>query len=403
MPRFRFTAMTADGDPFSGEMEAPSREAVVARLQASGHLPLQLHGETAAGMRARPLFGRRRAVSEADVAFATRKLATLLRAGVALDGALGMLVTLTPHGSLRRALEQVRARVQGGAPLSDALEHEGCFGRFYVSTLRAGEASGALDIVLERLAEHLERARRLRANIHSALLYPSILVLVAGLSLILLMAYVVPQFQPLFDGMDRALPVSTRVVFAVAAWLQGYWWLLLGLAGGAGLWLRRQLAEPGFRRHWDGLVLRLPLVADLAIKSEVARFSRGLATLLQNGVALVSALAIVREAFTNAVLRDAMGPVAENLSQGRGLAQPLAETGRFPDLAVHLIRVGEESGRLPEMLGRVAEIYDEELREAVRRLLSVLEPVLILGLGVLIAGIIMSVLVAILSLNEFAM
>jgi general secretion pathway protein F len=299
-------------------------------------------------------------------------------------------------------LERVQEKVRGGSSLADALEAQGAFSRFYLNMIRAGEAGGALEVVLKRLTEFLERSQALRETVTSALIYPIILLSVSALSVIILLTFVVPQFQQLFADAGRALPLATQIVIAVGDGFRHYWWVGAMLIVLLVAILRQQLSQPVSRARWDRWFLSLPLFGDFIAKVETARLSRTLGTLLGNGVSLLNALTIVRETLTNQVLATALGEVAEHVKTGRGLAEPLLEAGSFPKLAVQMIRVGEETGQLQEMLLQVADTYDGEVQTAVKRMLTLLEPALILGLGVIIAGIIMSILVAILSLNELA-
>ena len=406
MARFLYKAISSDGETIQGEMEAPSRTAVIERLQESGHLPI-LADElgSADGRRSwlagTRLFFRPRRMSRDDVALLTRQLSTMLRAGVPLDSALGMLIDLAARGPVRQTLERIRELVHGGASLSDALAAQpGVFGRFYLSMIRAGEASGALEAVLARLCEYFDRSKELRETVKSALVYPAILVVVAGISLIVLVTFVVPQFTPLFEDLGGTLPLATRIVITVAEFVRNYWWLLVMLVVAVYWLIQSQLSDPKTRDAWDAVALKIPLLSDLITKVEVARFSRTLGTLLVNGVPMLAGVSITREILGNRVLANALQKVSVSLEQGRGMATPLLETGCFPSLAVQLVRIGEETGKLEEMLLQIADIYDTEVRDAVKRLLALLEPVLILGMGVLIAAIIMSILVAILSLNE---
>ncbi len=236
----------------------------------------------------------------------------------------------------------------------------------------------------------------------SALIYPIILLTVSALSVIILLTFVVPQFQRLFADAGKTLPLATQIVIAVGDGFRYYWWagaIVIVLIVAA---VRRMLNQPDSRARWDRWLLRAPLFGDLIAKVETARLTRTLGTLLGNGVSLLNALTIVRETLTNQVMASALGEVAEHAKTGRGLAEPLMEAGHFPKLAVQMIRVGEETGQLQEMLIQVADTYDGEVQTAVKRLLTLLEPALILGLGAVVAGIIMSILVAILSLNELA-
>ena len=405
MPRYRYEAVDAAGEVLHDELEAASPEAAVERLRDQGFLPLSVaeaRGGLLGGGLGQPLFSRRRTLSRKAVTLLTQQLSSLLHAGMPLDRALTILISVTDDPQTRPLLERVQEKVRGGASLADALEVQGVFSRFYLNMIRAGEAGGALDVVLKRLTEFLERSQALRETVTSALIYPIILLSVSALSVIILLTFVVPQFERLFADAGKALPLATQIVIAAGDGFRHYWWvgaIVIALLTGA---MRRQLIHPESRIRWDRRFLRLPLFGDLIAKVETARMARTLGTLLGNGVSLLNALTIVRETLTNQVLVTELGAVAEHVKSGRGLADPLQETGGFPKLAVQMIRVGEETGQLQEMLLQVADTYDAEVGTAVKRMLTLLEPALILGLGVIIAGIIMSILVAILSLNELA-
>jgi general secretion pathway protein F len=264
----------------------------------------------------------------------------------------------------------------------------------------AGEAGGALDIVLQKLSDYLERSAEMRSTIISALIYPVILFVIAILSVIALMVFVVPQFVPLFEDVGQALPFSTQVVFGTAEIFQMYWWLFPIVIVGV-LWgFQTYLKNPAKHLQWDTFLLSLPLYGDLIGKIEVSRFSRTLGTLLSNGVPLLTAVSIVREVINNRAIAEIIQNVTDKLEQGGRLADALNKSQIFPQLAVQLIQVGEETGQLESMLLKIAKIYDQETNASIKRLLTLIEPVLILGLGGLIAVIIISILVAILGLNE---
>jgi general secretion pathway protein F len=236
--------------------------------------------------------------------------------------------------------------------------------------------------------------------VRSALIYPTILIFVAVASIMILLIYVVPQFQSTFAQAGKALPIPTQVVIAVGTFLRNWWWALIPGAALAVLWFRRRGRTPAVRRVRDTRMLRMPLVGDLIAKVEIARFARTLATLLANGVTLLAGLSIVKETMGNVVLQNALDGVTAKLREGKGFGRPLAETGLFPRLATQMILVGEESGRLEEMLGRVADVYDREVATAIKRFLAVLEPVLILGLAVLVGGIVFSILLGVMGMSE---
>ena len=405
MPRYRYEAVDAAGETLRDELEAPTPDAAVEQLRDRGLLPLSVNeakGGLFRGGLGQPLFSKRRALSRKAIGLFTQQLASLLGAGMPLDRALTILIGVAEDEQSKTLLERVQEKVRGGSALADALEAQGAFSRFYLNMIRAGEAGGALETVLKRLNEFLERSQALRETVTSALIYPTILLTVAALSVIILLTFVVPQFERLFADAGKALPLATQIVIAIGNGFQHYWWAGLLVIGLIVMTVRRQLSQPENRARWDHWLLRLPLIGDLIAKVETARLSRTLGTLLGNGVSLLNALTIVRETLSNQVLAVALGEVAEHAKTGRGLAEPLLETGNFPKLAVQMIRVGEETGQLQEMLIQVADTYDSEVQTAVKRLLTLLEPVLILGLGVVIAAIIMSILVAILSLNELA-
>jgi general secretion pathway protein F len=405
MPRYRYEAVDNAGEMLRDEIEAPTLEAAVERLRDQGLLPLSVNAAKGGFLHSglsQPWFSKRRALSRKSVTLLTQQLANLLHAGMPLDRALTILISVSEDEQSQTLLERVQEKVRGGSSLADALEAQNAFSRFYLNMIRAGEAGGAMEVVLKRLTEFLERSQALRETVTSALIYPVILLSVSALSVIILLTFVVPQFQQLFADAGKALPLATQIVIAVGDGFRHYWWvgaLLLVLLVAA---LRQQLRQPVSRARWDRWFLNLPLFGDFIAKVETARLSRTLGTLLGNGVSLLNALTIVRETMTNQVLATALGEVAEHVKTGRGLAEPLLEAGDFPKLAVQMIRVGEETGQLQEMLLQVADTYDGEVQTAVKRLLTLLEPALILGLGVIIAGIIMSILVAILSLNELA-
>jgi general secretion pathway protein F len=408
MPLYSYRAVTPAGDVSSGELEAANESEIVDRLRDQGLMPMQvaqtLGGAAPSGRPAKTprtrLFAPKR-VSSDNVLALTRELATLLRAGLPLDRALELLISLAPSIPVATMLQGIRDEVRGGKSLSQALDaRREVFSRFYVNIVRAGEAGGALGTVLQRLAETMERNKELRDSVRSALIYPTILVFVAVASIMVLLVFVVPQFQSTFAQAGKALPVPTQVVIVVGSFLRDWWWAALPalvlLAG----WFRRRGRSPGVRRVRDGRLLRMPLLGDLIAKVEIARFARTLSTLLANGVTLLGGLSIVKETMGNVVLSTALDGVIAKLREGKGFGRPLAETGLYPRLATQMILVGEESGRLEEMLGRVADVYDREVATSIKRFLAVLEPVLILGLAVMVGGIVFSILLGVMGMSE---
>lgn len=399
MPAFRYQAVGADGNLLDGDMEGRAQEEVVQRLQTMGYIPIRVE-EVAAGGGGFGWRGRKR-LRQDDVAIFTQELATLLRAGLPLDRALAVAISLAENDAVRDLLSLIREDVRAGSTLHAAMEaRTGVFSRLYLNMIRAGEAGGALAVVMARLSEFMERAKELKETVKSAMVYPVILVMVAVLSVVVLLMFVVPQFSQMFAESGKALPLPTQIVIGLGDFFRHYWWALL--LGGYLLYafFRRQMAQPAARYRWDARFLAMPLVGELVARIEVARFSRTLATLLANGVTLLAALSIVKDTLTNTFMAGRLDQVITQLREGRGLGRPLQETGVFPGLAVHMVMVGEETGRLQEMLFQVADVFDREVQRTVKRMLGLMEPVLILGLGLIIGGIIMSILVAILSVNE---
>ncbi|ATG75698.1 general secretion pathway protein GspF [Zobellella denitrificans] len=403
MALFYFKAVSQSGEVQEGRLEGADQQAIVLQLQQRGLIPLSVEpadGRSAASSGLGLRLGRKR-VGERQIQALTQDLAALLKAGVPLERAFGIMIQVRDKGDDIRLLGQIREGIQRGQTLSAVLaEQDAAFSPFYLNMVRAAEVSGNLEQGLSDLALYLERSRLLREKAMSALIYPIILLLVSAVSLLIILTYVIPQFQQLFADMGQAMPLATRVVIGAAEFLRdmGPWLLLLILLGL--IYGRRQLAKPDQRLAWDGLLLRLPLAGELIRRLEVARFSRSLGTLMKGGVPLLSALNIARDTVGNQLLANTLMEAAGSLKEGRRLAEPLQASGQFPPLAIQMIRVGEETGQLEDMLLKVADTYDREVENAIHRLLTILEPVLIVGLGVVIAGIIISILVAILGISE---
>jgi general secretion pathway protein F len=405
MPVFHYKAATTNGDVVQGEMEAADQDAVIRQLQAQGHIPIRAEEVTRAAAAGTPraISFQRRRPGRADVNVFTIELATLLQAGLPLDKALEMLVNLAEKASFQGVLEDLLKDVRGGAFLSVALEsHERLFSPFYRNMVKAGEASGALDAALARLAEFMDRSRELRDSIVSALLYPTVLVMVGIVSMGIILGMVIPRISEMFVEAGQKLPWFTQVVVATGGFVQDYWWGMALAVVAVYFFARQQYADPISRLRWDGRLLALPLIGALISRLEAARFTRTLGTLLGNGVPLLDAIAIAKEVVSNQLIAEGIRRVTERVRQGEGLARPLTEARVFPPLAGHLMQVGEETGSLEAMLVQLAQIYEREVQSALRRLMAVLEPALILGLAVIIAAIILSIVMAIMSINELA-
>ncbi len=405
MPLYRYKAVTDPGDILEGDMEAPNRAAVIDHLRAQGYLPIRADEAAAGGLLAllKRDIGRRRVLSHRDKTMIIRETATLLRAGLPVDQTLDVLVKFAEKPAARDVLKRVVDKVRGGTALADAMAAQGdTFDRFSIGMVRAGEAGGALDVALTRTADFMERSQKARQSFKSALLYPAILLLSAVVSIAIMVTVVIPNFQQIFTDAGFDLPLPTRIVMGAGTAAQRFWWLpLVLIAGAAAIISARRRTSEG-RVDLARRLLRVPLIGDLLTKAEVARFGFTLGMLLANGVPLVAALAVAREAVDNAAIAAAVSEVEKQVKEGKSFAVPLAESGMFPTLATHLVRIGEESGKLEDMLFRVADIYDGEVQRATQRLLTLLVPVLTLVMAVLIGGIIISILMPMLSISQLA-
>lgn len=403
MASFNFKSVTHEGEVVQGVLEAFDRQAAVRLIHGQGQVPIRVEQSDQATGRGRgSLRLQRKKVGHGQITAFTREMATLLKSGQPIDGALSILMSIAGEQSRFSVhLGCIRDALKGGQSFSDALAGEtGLFSNFYVQMVRAGESGGALERVMSRLALHLERTKEVRDSLVSALIYPLILLCVALTSMMILMTYVIPQFRDLFNDMGQALPLSTQITMAVASTLQDYGWLMgMGIIGLI-LYFRWQLGQRLSAKRWHNRLLKLPLFGAIVKQVEAARFCRTLGTLLENGVPLLRSVAIVKETIGNRVIADGMDHVVSSLKSGRRLADPLAEHARFPPFVLQMIRIGEESGQLEPMLMQTADILDQETQTLIKRALSLVEPIMILVLGVMIAGVVMSILVAILGVNQ---
>jgi general secretion pathway protein F len=401
MPAFRYKAVAGNGEVLTGQMEAGSIEEVIARLNEQGNLPLEtVPAEQAQGFSLAGLI-RSSGVSAQDIAIFTQQMSTLLGAGLPLDRSLLVLSDLAESERLKRLVDRIRDAVRGGVSLSEALDRQGgVFSRLYVNMVRAGEMGGTLDATLARLSQYLERNQELKSSIVSAMIYPVILLLLAGGALAFLLVYVIPQFTPLFEQLGGDLPLLTQIVLAFANSVRYGWWAMALVLVGIIIYFQRQYRDPVTRLIWDTRLLDLRWIGDLLTKIDTARFARTAGTLLKNGVPLLSALSIAKNVLTNSALAEKVEEAGKQVKTGGGLAHALTASKRFPRLALQMISVGEETGQLDEMLLRAADTYDREVRTTIDRLMAAFVPVVTILLAGFIAIIVISMVMAILSLNE---
>lgn len=400
MTLYRYKAITPDGETLEGQMDVASSDEVIGKLQDAGNIPLDVGEADSAGSTSifAGLF-RKATLTEAQIVQFTQQLATLLNAGQPLDRALQILLDLPESEKAKRMLERIRDQVRGGTPLSDALEQElNTFSRLYVNMVRAGEAGGSLDDTLRRLSDYLERSRALKSSVINALIYPAFLVGMVVVSLLVLLVYVVPQFAPMFQDMDVEMPLITKIVLAAGSALQNFWWLIIAAVIFAVGWLRRQMADPASRLSLDEKLLNVRVAGDIIRKLDTARLARTLGTLLKNGVPLLSALSIARNVMDNTALASAVEQATEEVKTGASLGYALSHSKRFPKLAIQMISVGEESGELDEMLTKVADTFDVEVKNTLDRLLAALVPAMTVVMTVVVAMIMLAIVLPIMNI-----
>ncbi len=400
MSRFRYKALSGAGELREGVQDGGSRSAVFRALRREGFWPVSAVEIAAdASPRATPQGAK---FAAKDLAAFFHELAILLGSGVALDRALALLAKRQGFRQGAAASQRLLALVRDGASLSGAMAAEQKFPEIAIGLVRAGEASGGLEAELLRLSEIMARSAAIRSEITSALVYPAILLATAGLAIGVIMVVVVPEFLPLFSDAGNTPPLAFRCLAAASAWLTQWGWLALAAVVAGGFGLRRALRRPALRLWWDGVKLRAPAIGGLVKDIETGRFCRTLGTLVKADVALPAAVALGAAAVTNTAMAASLSAVASGLREGGRLAEKLAATGKFSPDVLGLLRIGEESGRLGEMLLRQADISEANMRTTIARLLAIMVPAITILLGFIVAGIVTSLLVAMLSINDLA-
>lgn len=406
MPTYLYRATNSSGKVVNGSLDAEGEKSVVSELQRMGLIPIRISLSKGNGGRFNfDVSGRIlsifKGVSNRDVMVFTQDLATLLQSGLPVDRTLSILIDAAEKEKMKEVVHDILRTVQGGGYLSDALaKHPRLFSRFYVNMVRAGEVGGVLEAVLARLGDFLESSQDLKDYIKSAMVYPIFLVGVGGLSIIILLTFVIPKFSVMFADMGQAIPLSTRFLLGFSEVLRTYWWAMVIAMGGIFFFIRRYLNTPAGRLKLDRSKMNLPIAGELVRKAEVARFARTLGTLTKSGVPILQALLLVKDIMGNRVIARSLETVYERVKEGERLSKPLSDSRIFPSLAIQMITVGEETGKLDAMLLRVAENYEKMVRDLVKRLISFLEPAMILAMGLVVGFVVISMLMAIFSMNE---
>ncbi len=403
MPLYAYRGLDAGGQAVGGVVDADSPRGARQKLRRTGVFPTDLSEErTATAARTLPVRLRRSdRVPANELAAITRQFATLIGAGLPLVEALGALAEQAERPALARTLAKVRQEVTEGRSLADALaQHPRLFASLYVNMVRAGEASGALHVVLERLADYTENQARLLGKVRSALTYPVIMLLLSATILFFLLSYVVPKVTRIFQETHQQLPLPTRFLLGASDLVSQWWWLILLVAGGGAIALRQWARTDGGRERVDRWTLGFPYLGRVMQKLAVARFARTLSTLLASGIPLLPALDIVKSIVDNTLLTRAIERARDAIREGQSIAPPLRESGLFPPLVVHMVAVGERSGELETMLGKAADSYDDEVENAVVALTTILEPFIIVFMGGVVLFIVLAILLPIFELNR---
>jgi len=389
MPVFEYTAKNATtGQILKGTHDAPTKDEVVGHLRKNRLLLVSLREAPKEIKFSLPGAG---SISTRDVVIFTRQFATMINSGLPLVQSLNILSAQTENAKLKDVSKAVVFDVEAGNTLADALaKHPNAFPQLYVNMVAAGEAGGILDTILLRLATFLEKNDRLIRKVKSAMIYPAVIFTVAFAAVAVLLIFVIPVFRSMFESVHMELPLPTRIVIGLSDFLRSYWWAVLGSIAGGTFAFRKFNDTHGGKRKVDGALLAMPVLGDVLRKSAVSRFTRTLGTLVSSGVSILDGLEITAKTAGNTIIHDAIMASRSSIAGGDTIAAPLEKSGVFPPMVISMIAVGEQTGGLDEMLSKIADFYDDEVDVAVSGLLSLLEPIMILFLGVIVGGMIVA-------------
>ncbi len=403
MAFFQYKAVAPDGKVIEGTLEGVDEQAIMARLEAQGKSPIKVFSGEESGLLGWELKlpWQRKRVPQNDLLVFTQELSTLIQAGLPLDRTLSILAELTENTYLREIVRELLQEIKGGKSLSEALAmYPSVFPKVYVNMVKAGEMGGAMDQILERLREYLESAGEMRDYLISSLIYPAILAFVGVSSIIVMVVFVIPKFAVIFENAGAPIPLPMKIMLGMSSILTHYWWLFITVGLGGWYWFRHYLTTQEGRLSWDRRLLTVPLLGSVLQKAEVSRFSRTLGTLVRSAVPLIQSINIVKEIVGNQAIASAMEPIKSGVKKGVGLSKPIREAKIFPPFALHLLQVGEETGRLDDMLLQIADTYDRELKTAMKRLIALFEPAIILVMGLVIGLMVVSMIYSIFSIND---
>jgi len=385
MPSFQYTARDAKGDLKTGSLEAANRDEVMTQLRRQRMNVVKVVEQAKAKQKTGG------SITMRDIVIFTRQFSTMINSGLPLVQALDILSKQSESPALAAVTRQVVFDVESGHTVADALaKHPKAFSDLYVNMVAAGEAGGILDTILMRLATFMEKNDALVRKVKGAMIYPGVIMSVAGGAILILLIFVIPVFQSMFDSVGLALPLPTRVVVGMSKFLTGYWWAVFGILGGAYFGIKKWYKTPDGKLRLDRLMLQAPILGDVLRKSAVSRFTRTLGTLISSGVSILDGLEITAKTAGNRVISDAIMASRASIAGGDTISAPLARSNVFPPMVISMIAVGEQTGGLDEMLSKIADFYDEEVDTAVSNLLSLLEPVMIVFLGVVVGGMVVA-------------
>ncbi|KFZ44667.1 hypothetical protein DS62_08205 [Smithella sp. SC_K08D17] len=395
MPAYSYSSTTREGVIRDGVIEAHDEKSALAMLKNSGVIPLTIKLQKKSFSVEN--FGFKSAKNEVQTF--TTELYALLGAGLPLDRSLNILAEITENKKMKDIISSILRSIREGSTFSDALEkHPHIFSGLYVNMIRAGEAGGVLEVVLEKLIDFLESSKELKDHIFSALIYPAILVVTGILSIIVLVTYVLPKFSVIFRDLGTQLPLPTQILIAISNFIIATWWIIILIIIVGGFAFRNYIKTEKGRYNWDAL--KIKIMGDVILKLETARFCRTLGALLRSGVPLLQAIKNAKDIVGNYVISSALDKISSGIKKGQGIAKPLSDAKIFPHLALSMIKVGEETGQLDTMLIKIADTYEKSLKVSIKRFVSFLEPALILGMGLLTGFIVISMLMAIFSITD---
>jgi general secretion pathway protein F len=400
MAIYRYKGIDKSGKDVKGEVSAESLTPAKARIKAMGIMLVEISEQTSVSMKKKAGLSFGAAVSVADLALMTRQLATLLRAKIQIVEAFSALVDQTDNPRLKITLSEIRQKVNEGSSLAKALsDYPKIFDNVYVNMVDAGETSGTLDVVLLRLAEFTEGQLQLRNKIKGAMTYPVIMMVAGGSMIGIIFMFVIPKITKIFTNMKRDIPLQTKICVWISNFLLNYWWVLIVGGFAAYTFGGRYLKTEKGRSQFDSLVLKLPILAEIVTMVNVSRFCSTLATLLQSGVPILASMKIVSNLVSNVHMKQAVDEARTSISEGASITGPLVRSGLFPPMVTHMIKLGEKSGELEPMLKIVSETYEDQVNTKLSGLTSVLEPIMMVGMGLVVAFILFSVVVPLMELN----